>query len=123
MTDLARVRESQSSTIEKLTASGDAKKSVLLAAARSTGDDRARVLAIEAIRKLNVVDDRLQIEFAEIFKQEGLKTRPSIQLLKAIAQSINSQESLQEIQGMCIHHKALEVAEERIKELSGSIRK
>ncbi|MDE1825795.1 MAG: hypothetical protein KGH61_04600 [Candidatus Micrarchaeota archaeon] len=123
MTNLARVRESQSTTIEKLTASGDIKKSMLLAAARFTGDDKARILAIETMRKLNMVDDRLQIEFAEIFKQEGLRTRPSIQLLKAIAQSIHGQESLQEIQGMCIHHKALEIVDERIKELSGSIRK
>lgn len=74
------------------------------------------------MQRLNMVDHKIQAEFTQIFKDEGMKSSPSLPFLKLLAANIST-EMLTDLQGASIHRKALEIVDKRIEDLSRITRK
>src|SRR5690348_2850460 len=96
--------------------------SIFLQVVRSRRAFETKEFAIGAMQRLNMIDQTVQAEFTQIFKDEGMRPSPSLPLLKLLAANL-PMEMLTDLQGAGIHRKALEVVEKRVEELSKIVRK
>ncbi|HVA82792.1 MAG TPA: hypothetical protein VNF06_01370 [Candidatus Aquilonibacter sp.] len=124
MTNSPKVRDSQSATIERIYSATDSHQSLLLQVVGSRRDIKTRMFTIDVIEKLGMMDEKAQFEFAEIYKSESSALRPPIALLEKMLNLISSPEVLTDLQGTGnMHHKAFELVEKRVLELSQNLRK
>ncbi|MDE1870042.1 MAG: hypothetical protein KGH71_03600 [Candidatus Micrarchaeota archaeon] len=121
MTNSIGTKENQSSVI-RTHPQTEGHTSIFLQVVRSKRAFETKEFAIGAMQKLNMIDAKVQAEFSQIFKDEGMKPSPSLPFLKLLATKMPI-EMLTDIQGAGIHRKALEVVERRIEELSKVTRK
>ncbi|MDE1846298.1 MAG: hypothetical protein KGH53_03400 [Candidatus Micrarchaeota archaeon] len=119
MGDFSKMRDSQSTTLERLSSSMDDKKRLFLQVVGSKRSTQTRIFTIEVMQKQGLIDSNVQLELAEIFKLEALRSHPNLELLGKIISSISATETLKDLQGVSqINHKAFELIEDRVKELS-----